>query len=204
MAQCYSEDDRILFPWVMRDVEKFWNEWFSQKFTFRSYTDGKSGSKSKAAYRFSRILRDGAPWLDGSHKTSIDVLYEVWETKMIGVSVYFEQNGFAEAESLINQPVNARLTFWNFHSAGCRHIHHLSCLQLGIDPDGSIKRDLDRRKRKAEIISEFKEITHDFLKEAVVISGSDRHSNARLEQALHIAKQALAQAIDDLRWESDK
>ena len=40
---------------------------------------------------------------------------------------------------------------------GCRHIHDLSCLQLGIDPDGSIKADEDRRKEKATILREFAE-----------------------------------------------
>ena len=47
------------------------------------------------------------------------------------------QNGTDEAEGVMNRPVNAMVNFWTWHSAGCRHIHHLSCLQLGIDPDGS-------------------------------------------------------------------
>ena len=91
-------------------------------------------------------------WLDGSPKTDIDVLLESWKAKMLCVSAYLEQNGIAEAEGVMNRPVNQLLTFWQFHASGCRHIHHLSCLQLGIDPDGSLKADVDRRKKKAELL----------------------------------------------------
>ena len=204
MSDCYSADGRILEPYAMRHIEEFWNKWFSSKFNFRSYTHGKSNSSSKAAYRFSRILRDSAGWLDGSSKTDIDVLLESWKAKMLCVSVYLEQNGVDEAEGVMNRPVNQLLTFWQFHASGCRHIHHLSCLQLGIDPDGSLKADEDRRKRKGEIINAFKQEIHDFLREAVVISGSDEHSDQRLEAALALATQAMDQARDDLRWESGK
>ena len=204
MADCYSADGRILESWAMRDIEEFWNKWFSSKFNFRSYTHGKSNSSSKAAYRFSRILRDSAGWLDGSPKTDIDVLLESWKAKMLCVSVYLEQNGTDEAEGVMNRPVNAMVNFWTFHSAGCRHIHHLSCLQLGIDPDGSLKADVDRRKKKAELLKEFSAEVKDFARQAAYTSGSDSDSNRRLEQALEIARQAMEQAIDDLRWESDK
>ena len=201
MADCYSADGRILEPWAMRDVEQFWNRWFSSKFNFRSYTHGKSNSSKKAAYRFSRILRDSAGWLDGSAKTEIDVLLESWKAKMLCVSVYFDAHGTDEAEQLMNRPVNAMVNFWTFHSAGCRHIHHLSCLQLGIDPDGSLKADEDRRKRKAELLREFSTEVKAFAKQAAYLSGSHEHSNQRLEQALTIARQAMEQGLEDLRWE---
>lgn len=200
MADCYSADGRILEPYAMRDVEEFWNRWFSSKFSFRSYTHGKSNSSSKAAYRFSRILRDSAGWLDGSSKTDIDVLLESWRAKMLCVSVYFEAHGTDEAEELMNRPVNAMVNFWTFHSAGCRHIHHLSCLQLGIDPDGSLKADEDRRKRKAELLREFSTEVKAFAKQAAYLSGSREDSNQRLEQALEIARQAMEQGLEDLKW----
>lgn len=202
MTSAKSEDGRILYAWVMRDVESFWNKWFSQKFNFRSYTHGKSNSAGKAAYRFSRILRDGAVWLDGSGKTDVDLLLASWEAKMLAVSVFFEQNGINDAENLLGYPINARLTFWNFHAAGCRHIHHLSCLQLGIDPDDSIKRDVERRKRKAELLKEFSSEIKEFIRDLAYTSGSDRDSNRRLEQAIAIARTSMTQALDDLRWEA--
>ena len=200
MADCYSADGRILEPYAMRDIEEFWNRWFSSKFNFRSYTHGKSNSSSKAAYRFSRILRDSAGWFDGSSKTDIDVLLESWKAKMLCVSVYLEQNGIAEAEGVMNRPVNQLLTFWQFHASGCRHIHHLSCLQLGIDPDGSLKADEDRRKRKAELLREFSTEVKAFAKQAAYLSGSREDSNHRLEQALEIARQAMEQGLEDLKW----
>ena len=200
MADCYSADGRILESWAMRDVEEFWNKWFSSKFNFRSYTHGKSNSSSKAAYRFSQILRDSAGWLDGSSKTDIDVLLESWKAKMLCFSVYLEQNGVDEAEGVMNRPVNQLLTFWQFHASGCRHIHHLSCLQLGIDPDGSLKADEDRRKRKAELLREFSNEVKAFAKQAAYLSGSREDSNQRLEQALEIARQAMEQGLEDLQW----
>ena len=203
MHDCYSADGQILEPYAMRHIEEFWNRWFSQKFNFRSYTHGKFNSSSKTAYRFSRILRDSAGWLDGSPKTDIDQLLESWKAKMLCVSVYLEQNGTAEAEGVMNRPVNQLLTFWQFHASGCRHIHHLSCLQLGIDPDGSLKADEDRRKRKAELLREFSTEVKGFAKQAAYLCGSDEHSNSRLEQALEIARQAMEQALDDLKWTED-
>ena len=58
----------------------------------------------KAAYRFSRILRDSAAWVNGSSKTDIDVLFSIWRAKIPAVSVYMEQNRVAEAEGGINEP----------------------------------------------------------------------------------------------------
>ena len=155
----------------------------------------------KAAYRFSRILRDSAAWLDGSSKTDIDVLFDTWRAKMLAVSVYLEQNGVTEAEDLMNRPVNVTVTFWTFHASGCRHIHHLSCLQLGIDPDGSLKADEDRN-RKAELLRLFNGDLKDFAKQAAYLNGSDSDLNRRLEQALEIARTSLQVALDDLRWEA--
>ena len=203
MTTAKSPDGRILFPWVMTScVGPFWNNWFSQKFNFRSYTHGKSNSASKAAYRFSRILRDGAVWLDGSGKTDIDVLLASWEAKMLAVSVFIEQNGADEAAGVMQKQVTPLLTFWQFHAGGCQHIHHLSCLQLGIDPDGALAADQQRRQDKAQILKDFDKEIKAFVKSAAYLSGSGKGSNDRLEQALTIARQALAQAEDDLRWEA--
>jgi len=138
----------------------------SQRFNFRSYTHGKSNSAPKAAYRFSRILRDSASWLDGSSKTDIDVLFDTWRAKMLAVSTYMEQNSVTEAEGVMNKPVNAMINFWTFHASGCRHIHHLSCLQLVIDPDGSLKVNDERLKRKAKLLREFNNEVKRFTKKA--------------------------------------
>ena len=84
MADCYSARMAASSKALGDDLltsSPFWNKWFSSKFNFRSYTHGKSNSSSKAAYRFSRILRDSAGWLDGSPKTDIDVLLEELEGK---------------------------------------------------------------------------------------------------------------------------
>ena len=203
MPSAYSFDGRILAPYAMQDIGEFWDRWFSQRFSFRSFTLGKSNSKSKAAYRFSRILREKASWLDGSSKTDINVLLDTWRAKMLGVSTYMEQNGVAEAEGVMNKPVNAMINFWTFHASGCRHIQHLSCLQLGIDQDGSLKVDQDRRKQKAELLREFNSEVKRFTQKAAYVVGFGPDSNKRLEQALELTRQALMQAEEDLDWEGN-
>ena len=60
MPAAHSEDGHLLYPWVMKDVEKLWNEYFSEPFHWRVYTPGKSGSASKAAYWLSVLLRKNA------------------------------------------------------------------------------------------------------------------------------------------------
>ena len=76
----------------------------------------------------------------------------------------------------------------------------MTCLAMGIDPDGTLKADQERRKRKAELLREFAADVKQFAKQAAYLSGSDRHSNMRLEQALEIARTALSQASEDLQW----
>ena len=101
----------------------------------------------------------------------------------------------------MNKPVNAMINFWTFHASVCRHIHHLSCLQLGIDPDGSLKADVDRRKQKAELLRDFDSEVKRFTQKAAYVVGSDPDSNKRLAAALELARQALMQAEEDLDWE---
>ena len=109
MPSANSLNGRIIAPYAMRDVEEFWNDWFSQRFNLCSYTHGKSNSAPKAAYRFSRILRDSASWLDDSSVTDIDDLFDTWRAKMLAVSTYMEQKGVTEAEGVMNKPVNAMI-----------------------------------------------------------------------------------------------
>ena len=76
----------------------------------------------------------------------------------------------------------------------------MTCLALGIDPDGTLKADEERRKRKAELLKEFANDLKQFAKCAAYLSGSDKDSNRRLEQALEIARAAIGQATEDLQW----
>ena len=51
----------------------------------------------------------------------------------------------------------------------------------------------------AEILKDFKEEVMSFIREAAYLSGSDKLSNQKLEQALTIARQAMDQAREDLQ-----
>jgi len=200
MTDCHSDDGRILYPWVMKDCEKLWNKWFSAKFGWRSFTLGKAGSASKAAFRMSMILRKNASWLDGSSKSDIDDLFEQWRTKMLGASAYIEKQGVEQINNDLDRQYDVKLTFWRFLEPDLSHLHEMTCLALGIDPDGTLKADQDRRKAKAELLREFSSDVKQFAKQAAYLSGSDRHSNRRLEQALEIARTGMGQAQEDLQW----
>ena len=94
--------------------------------------------------------------------------------------------------------MSARLTFWSF-CRDFRNIKHFSNLWLGRT-DVEDLQDLNRRKRKAEILREFASDLKQFAKQAAYLSGSDSDSNRRLEQALEIARTAMGQAQEDLQW----
>ena len=79
-------------------------------------------------------------------------------------------------------------------------IHHLSLLQLGIDPDGLLQADGNHRIQKAELRAFNVEVKR-FTKKAAYIVGSCSNSKKRLEKALELARQALMRAEADLEWE---
>ena len=75
----------------------------------------------------------------------------------------------------------------------------LSDAQLGITDQDNIQ-DLQRRKRKAELLREFNEEVKRFTNKAAYVVGSGSDSNQRLEQSLELARQALMRAEEDLEW----
>ena len=77
------------------------------------------------------------------------------------------------------------------------------CLQLGIDPNDSLKTDQDRRKEKAVLLREFNEEVKRFTQKAAYVVGSGPDSNKRLAAALELARQALMRAEEDLEWEAN-
>ena len=146
------------------------------------------------------ILHKNAGWLDGSKKSDVDDLYEVWRTKMLGASAYIEKQGVEEVNDILGKQYNIKLTFWGFTEPDLSHLHEMTCLAMGIDPDGTLKADEERRKRKAELLKDFANDLKSFAKRAAYLSGSDQDSNRRLEQALEVARTAIGQATEDLQW----
>ena len=98
---------------------------------------------------------------------------------------------------------NARLTFWRYLDPNLRAMKDLSDAQLGITDQDNIQ-DMQRRKRKAELLRESNAEVKRFTKKAayVVCSGSD--SNQRLEEALELVRQALKRAEEDLGWSENQ
>ena len=202
MTSARSEDGQTLYPWVLKDVEQLWNTYFSAKFNWRTFTVGKSGSSKKAAYRLTMILRKNARWLECSADADIDQLFDQWHTLMLGASAYLTKYGTDQAAVTLDRPMEITMTFWRFLEPSLKHLHVMTYTSLGIDPDGALAADEERRKEKAAILKQFDQEMKAFIKNAAYLSGSEKGSNQKLEQALAIARQALAQAEDDLRWES--
>lgn len=146
------------------------------------------------------ILRKNAKWLDGSSHTDINELFNIWETKMLGASAFIEKQGIEGTNDLLGRQYNVKLTFWSFTEPDLSHLHEMTMLCLGVDPDGALKADQERRKRKAELLKEFATDLKSFVKQAAYLSGSDSDSKRRLEQALEIARTAMGQAQEDLQW----
>jgi hypothetical protein len=200
MSAAYSEDG-ILYPWtVTGDAAELWNTYFSQKFGWRAFTKGKSGSSKKAAYRLSMILKRNARWLECSPKSDLDDLYAQWRTMMIGASAYLEKNGVNNAAVALDRQLEITMTFWRFQEPSLKHLHIMTYTALGVDPDGALAADEDRRKEKGQLLREFNDEVKRFTKKAAYVVGSGPYSNQRLEQALELARQALMRAEEDLEW----
>ena len=154
-----------------------------------------------AAYRLSIILRKNNRWMGCSSRTDIDEIYEQWRTYMLGASAYLEKYGVDQTAEALNRPLEITMTFWWFQEPSLKHLHDMTHLCLGVDPDGALAADEQRRKDKASILKGFKEEVMDFVREAAYLSGSDQYSNQKLDQALTIARQAMDQAREDLKFQ---
>ena len=199
MSKCHSEDGRTLYPWTLeQEIAPIWDEYGAKRLGFRSFTLGKSGSKGKAAIRMSILLRENAPLLGGSRYTDLDQLLEEFAGQLQFALLQIAKEGIDRINEQTGSDMSARLTFWSF-CRDFRNIKHFSNLWLGRT-DVEDLQDLNRRKRKAEILREFASDLKQFAKQAAYLSGSDSDSNRRLEQALEIARTAMGQAQEDLQW----
>jgi hypothetical protein len=199
MPSARSNDGKLLLPWALDDsVIATWNRYGSQELGFRVYTDGKANSRPKAAARLTYILRDNAHLLGGSKRSDIEWLLDSFDSQLMFSLLYIKQQGTVEVARKLGSAIDARLTFWSY-TRDCRAMKTLSDLYLGRAAVDDIV-DLQRRQRKAELLREFSSDVKEFARRAAYLSGSDEHSNQRLEQALELARQALAQAEDDLQW----
>lgn len=198
MSKCYSDDDKWLYWWVARDCGEVWNKFKPEKWrTFQL----SSNSHKKSAARLSILLRQNAAWLDGSSRTSIDQLYEVFETKLIMSLAHIKREGEDKVNDILGSSYDMTLGFWAFLNPDLKNIHYLSCMALGVEPDETLLKDRDRRKEKATILREFHAEVKDWIKRAAYRVGSGPDSNRRLAAALEVGRQALAQADDVIDWE---
>ena len=195
----FSTDDDRLAPYVCEDIAKLWNERKPRQ--WRTWQHSKSNSKSKSAQRLTIILKDNRKWLDCGKHSDINDLYDQFRTYLLIALAYIEREGEEKVNNILGSNYTMKIGFWAF-IRDLQNVHYLAQLGLGNDPDQALQQDFDRRKTKAQLLKEFTADLKDFARQAAYLSGSGEHSNQKLEQALEAARTALAQAEDDLRWES--
>ena len=139
-------------------------------------------------------------WLGGGRRTDIDVLFEEFLGHLQLSLIRIQQQSIERINEQTGAEMNARLTFWQYLDPDLRAMKDLSDAQLGITDQDNIQ-DMQRRKRKAELLREFSDEVKRFTKKAAYVVGSGPDSNKRLECALELARQALMQAEMDLEWE---
>ena len=193
--------DGSLYAWTIEEhVAPVWDK-YAQDLSFRTYTPGKSNSKTKAAHRLSYILKDNAHYLHGSRSTDMDVLCDEFISQLGSALQYMKEKGVDRINQQVGAEFNARLTFWTF----CRDLKNIHMLSNALRGTSAIEdiADMNRRKEKGRIIREFNDDVKSFIKKAAYIVGSGPDSNRRLEQALELARQALMRAEEDLEWEEN-
>lgn len=149
------------------------------------------------------LLRQNAAWLDGSSRTSIDQLYEVFETKLIMSLANIKREGEEKVNDILGANYDMTLGFWAFLNPDLKNIHYLSCMALDVEPDETLLKDSDRRKEKTTILRKFGSSWKDYARQAAYLSGSGKFTNQKLDQALSLAHQAMEQALDDLKFQKD-
>ena len=73
-----------------------------------------SNSHKKSAARLSILLRQNAAWLDSSSRTSIDQLYEVFETKLIMSLAHIKRESEEKVNDILGANYDMTLEFWAF------------------------------------------------------------------------------------------
>ena len=201
MHSSVENDDGTLASWALDDVIHDWDN-FARQLKFRTFVDS-SNSRRKSCQRLTILLRQNAVWLDCSKRTDLDRLFDRFQVKLCQALGYMVKQGIDETNNILGADYKITLGFWAF----CRdfkNIHHLAALHRGEDPDVSLIADQQRRKEKARLLSEFSREVKSFATHAAYLSGSGPQSNAKLAAALELARQALDQATDDLRWEAER
>ena len=201
MSTCYSKDGRLL-PWALDSAKDIWDRFGAQQLGFRSFTYGKSNSKGKAAIRMTIILRENCHWLGGSRYADLDILFEEFLGQLTVSLAHIAYKGVDRINAQVGGEMNARLTFWRYIQPDLRAMKTLSDERLGITDQDNIQ-DMQRRKTKAKLLTDFSKDCKEYAKQFAYLSGSGPHSNQKLAAALNICRLHIVQALDDMQWEDN-
>lgn len=196
MASSFENDSGDLVPWAVDEIAEVWNQYKPAR--WKKFSAGTS-AKTKSAYRLTCLLRENAQWLDCSKKSDIDDLFQQFRTYLLIALSTIEKEDSQRLEELLGSQYQLNLDFWQF-CRDLKNVHLLAQRGLGNDEAVAVVTDLDRRRAKARLLSDFDKSMKSFIKKVAYVSGSGPDSNRRLEQALELANQALIQAEQDLEW----
>ena len=103
--------------------------------------------------------------------------------------------GLDQATERLQRPINARLTIWRLLDPPD------AMLWLCGRGEGWIDQDLDRRRNKAAILKKWQLQMKEHVERAVYLSGSDEHSNDKLQAAIALINTSVEQGLEQLSWE---
>ena len=105
--------------------------------------------------------------------------------------------GLDQATERLQRPINARLTIWRLIDPPDALLH------LCGRGEGWIDQDLDRRRNKAAILKKWQLQMKEHVERAVYLSGSDEHSNDKLQAAIAVINLSVEQGLEQLSWEEN-
>lgn len=184
----------LLPPWKLEAIEACWNQ-YSRPLNLRSFSYGKSGSRSKACRRLTTILRDNATLLGCRPDDDIEGICDVFETTLQLALIAMQQSGLETVNERLNAQYEITLGFWQFLRPDIKNIVSISDGVLQRTPV-ILKAEADAKRAKAKAIKQFKSDCDDYISAVLRQSGSDQ---VKLQAALKLASHRLALLADDLR-----
>ena len=185
--------------WDTEILENLWNKLLVEhNLPFRRFHVGAKSSAGKRARWMDIYLRKNA-YLFDHHGKKIDVesVYEDWLWFLSRACRRLGEIGLDQATERLQRPINARLTIWRLIDPPDALLH------LCGRGEGWIDQDLDRRRNKAAILKKWQLQMKEHVERAVYLSGSDEHSNDKLQAAIAVINLSVEQGLEQLSWEAN-
>jgi len=189
----WTDDDNILFPWAIDELESTWNTYWAKPLRFRIWI--AKGSKRQEAIRLTYLLRDNARWLNGSARTPVDLLFEELLGQLVVASAYLQREGVEEFNEGLDRPMQRTMGWHAFSRPDLKNLHCIWSQATGQAPEA----DRERRIAKAKALKRWKAAWSDVERMAAY----RLRDPERIEALLPTVQQCLAELEDAIEAEAD-